>query len=260
MDNRRAYDAVGEQYDLEYPGPRPGELEFWLAQLPKPNARVLELACGTGRLLQPLARAGAQMTGIDSSPVMLARAKAKIAGDPMLDASAVRLEQMGMEDLELDCQFDLVMAAFNALLLVAHADFQSVLERILAHLAPNGRLISDMFAMSDYDRLPDEDRAFIPAGPDGRLHRERIYCYDPDRRLGLSEVFYSSQGRTVGPDRRHSYGLHLYGWDELQSCFAEAGFEIVGTYGGFDRRPFSDVEGQLIVVARPARSESRFVT
>jgi len=40
---------------------------------------VLEIGCGSGRLLAPLARAGYEVTGVDQSPEMLARAEARSA-------------------------------------------------------------------------------------------------------------------------------------------------------------------------------------
>ncbi len=249
MDNRRAYDSVASHYDLEYPGPRSGELEFWVSQLPHPPNRVLELACGSGRLLLPLARSGAIVTGIDSSPTMLARARERLRAEPAFGPGVVELHPQSMQELELEGEFDLVIAAFNALLLVPHQELPIVLDRVRALLAPGGKLVADLFVMTGYDALPDEDTAPL-AGGSGSWWRDRVYHYDPERRTGVSHVSYRhGQG---GIASRHSYGLHLYGWSELAGVIAGAGFWIESTYGGFDRRPFDDPGGQLIVVCRPS--------
>ena len=249
MDNRRAYDDVAAHYDLEYPGPRPGELEFWRGQLQALDSRVLELACGSGRLLLPLARGGARMTGIDSSPAMLARARQRLRAEPAVPDSEVRLLEQSMQDLDLDDEFDLVMAAFNALLLVPHRELPTVLDRVRAHLGRGGKLVAELFAMTEFDAKPDYESAPL-AGGEGSWWRDRSYRYDPRLRAGVSQVNYRH-----GRDRiasRHSYGLHLYSWEELETQLIGSGFRVESLFGGFDRRPFRDPGGQLIIVARPA--------
>ncbi len=248
MDNQLAYDRVADLYDLEYQGPRPGELEFWESQLPQPQARVLELACGSGRLLLPLARLGARMSGIDSSPAMLARTRASLQVDPELLPSTVRLHQASMEDFELPERFDLIMAAFNALLLVEHGQLEGVLTRARDHLAPGGLLVSEMFAMSNFDTLPDIDHVQINSHRHDPIVRERVYRYDRSTRVGLSNVVYRPGSGQDGQLGEHVYGLHIHTYGELRHRFTRAGFDIQAAYGGFDRRPFDDVRGQLILV------------
>ncbi|MCY3694349.1 MAG: class I SAM-dependent methyltransferase [Chloroflexi bacterium] len=249
MDNRRAYDDVAAHYDLEYPGPRTGELEFWQGQLPAPDSKVLELACGSGRLLAPLARGGAVMTGIDSSPAMLARARERLRADPAVCGFGARLHLQSMQDLELEDEFSLVMAAFNALLLVPHRELPLVLERVRSHLDRGGKLVAELFAMTGFDALPDEESAPL-AGGSGSWWRDRSYRYDPDLRAGISHVSYRhGRGRIAS---QHSYGLHLHSWPELETQLVGSGFWIESLYGGFDRRPFRDAGGQLIFVARPS--------
>lgn len=249
VDNRRAYDDVAAHYDLEYPGPRAGELEFWQGQLPAPDAQVLELACGSGRLLLPLARGGARMTGIDSSPEMLAGARQRLRAEPAVRDSGPRLLEQSMQELDLDDEFDLVMAAFNALLLVPHRELPAVLDRVRAHLGRSGKLVAELFAMTEFDQRPDDESAQL-AGGEGTWWRDRSYRYDPQLKAGISHVTYRH-----GRDRvasRHSYGLHLHSWPELESLLIGSGFWIEALYGGFDRRPFRDPGGQLIFVARPS--------
>ena len=53
------------------------DVAFWRAVVTRERGPVLELGCGTGRLLMPLARAGADMLGLDRSPAMLERARAR---------------------------------------------------------------------------------------------------------------------------------------------------------------------------------------
>ncbi len=75
------------------------------------------------------------MTGIDSSPAMLARARERLRAEPAVGGAGVRLHEQSMQELDLDEEFDLVMAAFNALPAgPATASWAPVLERVRAHL------------------------------------------------------------------------------------------------------------------------------
>lgn len=55
---------------------------------PRPGERILDLGCGTGHLTARLAAAGARVTGLDSSPEMIAQARANFPDLPFLFADA----------------------------------------------------------------------------------------------------------------------------------------------------------------------------
>src|SRR5947208_2019322 len=87
----RLYDSFRYDADL------PWYLELAAAQ----GGRVLELACGSGRVLLPLARAGHEVVGLDSSPHMLALAREKLAAAEPTVAARVRLQQDDMREFQL---------------------------------------------------------------------------------------------------------------------------------------------------------------
>ena len=64
---------MGELYDLASPYVKRADLAFYLEEAEKSRGKVLEVACGTGRVLLPIARKGISITGIDQSPFMLER-------------------------------------------------------------------------------------------------------------------------------------------------------------------------------------------
>ena len=77
------WDAYAPFYDWENLrtfGKR--DLAFWLGVATPERGRVIELGCGTGRLLIPLARRRTRVTGIDRSAAMLARARRRAARLP----------------------------------------------------------------------------------------------------------------------------------------------------------------------------------
>ena len=86
------YAEIPELYDLEHADFADG-VAFYQQFAEVIGDPILELGCGTGRLLQPLAAAGHRVTGIDQSAPMLARAHEHLAGGPCLhgvDRSAPR--------------------------------------------------------------------------------------------------------------------------------------------------------------------------
>src|SRR5438093_8785643 len=72
------FDSLPRLYDWEH-DPYVADVAVQVALARRFGGPVLELACGSGRLLAPLANAGLHITGIDSSPEMLARARERLS-------------------------------------------------------------------------------------------------------------------------------------------------------------------------------------
>jgi SAM-dependent methyltransferase len=100
------------------------------------RGRALELGVGTGRIALELARAGAEVTGVDSSAAMLRVLRTKP------DAGLIEIVEGDVATLSLDRTYDLVYAVDNTLFALAtQADQLRCLECAATHLAPHGRLV-----------------------------------------------------------------------------------------------------------------------
>ena len=105
---------------------------------------VLELGCGTGRLLIPLAAAGHTITGIDLSRDMLTRCQEKLDIEGKATAERVSLVQGDIRRFELGRKFNLIMAACNTILhCTATQDLLAVFATARKHLAPGGVFVVD---------------------------------------------------------------------------------------------------------------------
>lgn len=78
----------------------------------KPGMKVLDVACGTGNLALPAARAGATVTGVDIAPNLIEQAKANAAAEGL----DIRFDVGDAEDMPYeDGEFDVVMTMFGAM-------------------------------------------------------------------------------------------------------------------------------------------------
>src|SRR6266487_2133842 len=75
-------EIIGELYDYVTAYRTRRDIEFYVDEACAAKGRVLELGCGTGRVLIPVARAGKEITGIDSSRRMLERCRLNLAAEP----------------------------------------------------------------------------------------------------------------------------------------------------------------------------------
>jgi SAM-dependent methyltransferase len=179
MSSGEAFYSHARLYDLMFPGGGP-TVDFYLAQARRQGGRVLELGCGTGHNLIPIASAGHPCIGLDFSSDMLAEAKRK-AKERGVDVEWI---QGDMRSFDLGGTFDFIFIAANSLLHLHEAeDLVSCLRTVQRHLAPGARFVFDVF---------NPNVRFL-AEADGVRHvRESLSFTDPDRghvRVDVADIY-----------------------------------------------------------------------
>lgn len=243
------YDDVA-YYEKTYGG-RGEDVAFYRALLARTPGPVLEIGIGSGRIALPLARDGAEVTGVDLSAPMLSELEQRLAKEPpevRARVSARQGDMRALEDMSFGQRFPLVIATFNTFLhLYTRDDVERFLLGVRAHLAPGGRFVMDITVPHPEDLARDPDRAFgAPRFRDpssGKIvkYTER-FNYDP-----ASQVLFVSMELTP-VDGTAPWGQPLahrqFFPQEIEALFHYNGLTLESVWGGFEEEPldrFSDV-------------------
>ena len=243
-----AFYSHARLYDLMFPGGGPA-VDFYRAEADRQGGRVLELGCGTGQKLIPIASDGHPCVGLDFSSDMLAEAQRKA------DERGVTVEwtQGDMCAFDLGRTFDFVFITANSLLHLHEAeDLVSCFRSVRTHLAPGARFVFDVFN-------PD---VRILAEADGvRRTRESLSFMDPDRgnvSVDVAEIYDASAQVTRGTWHlsTHSEPDFVVAPLDVRSIFPQelpllvslGGLRLVERFGDWSGRPFAaDTPLQLCV-------------
>ena len=243
------YDAVPAYADRE-------DTDFYTALAVESGGPVLELGCGTGRILVPIARSGISITGLDSSGTMLEICRRKL--DRNLPAQ-VELVLSDMRDFDLCREYALVIAPFRSFQHLETAEDQlACLSSAVRHMRSGGTFVLDLFN-PDMRRIMDisnseeygSEEPFMM--PDGRriMRRFRTVSTDLPEQVMDCEIIYHVQHPDRTIERRiHSFRMRwLFRW-EAEHLLERAGLRVVEVAGNYHGGRFGeDWPGELILRA-----------
>jgi SAM-dependent methyltransferase len=256
------YEFIADLYDHVIPYRERPDVPFFVAAAKDSGGPVLELGCGTGRILIPTARAGIEIVGLDLSQPMLGVCRARLSEESEDVRARVRLIEGDMRRFDLSRTFKLITTPFRSFQhLITVEDQRACLACVHRHLAEDGRFILDVFnpfleALTS-DNLGEEigeEPEFT--APDGRrvIRRHKIVERDRFNQIQHVELIYD----VTHPDGReerlvHSFPMRYLFRFEAEHLLARCGFEIEQVYADFDKALYgSTYPGELIFVARKA--------
>lgn len=207
----------------------------------QPGMRVLDLACGFGRISNPMAARGYRVTGVDSSPGLL-----EIARQEAAPGAGTEYLLADMRRQLFDSRFDLVLIWSTSLGYYEEVDDESTLRSALRALVPGGWLLIESRHWDAFHR-PFEDYTERTSGPDKLCERHR---YDPLTGRQLTE-----QRLTVnGQQSSRSYHLRRYGVPELRSICLRNGFSEVSAFDEAGEPLRTDSVRAILRARRPVDS------
>lgn len=247
-------------YDLFSTG-LPGDSQFYVEESVRSGSPVLEIGCGTGRLLIPIAQAGVDIVGLDRAPRMLDIAREKVAGLSQDTQSRIEFVLGDMRSLMLERQFNLVMVPYRAFThLLTTDDQKQALSRIRDHLIDGGKLI-----MNNNDRsleslaqeiaqpepLLKKIADFVRPDNGNRVIVWSTGSYDPTTQVHVEDRVFEeidNGGNTLS--RTHTPLIYRTMFRfEMQHLLELCGFEVEALFGDFQRGPFR-YSGEQVWVAR----------
>ena len=243
---RNMYDQIAHFYHLMHRD-FADDIPFLLAQTAECPDPILELGCGTGRVLLPLGRAGHRITGLDYSAAMLAIATEEIAQANL--TAQILLHEANIINFDMPPQFGVCLLTYNTIMHLDNQEVQACFSNIRKALLPNGRLIID--TINPHILADVEDQQTF------ELEQELV---DPinQRCIALSSRYRQKGGQTIeltwrfttSAEKVDATSIYHYRYPhQLQLALQQTGFRLEQMLGDYDGSPFTEDSPRCLVLA-----------
>lgn len=232
-------------YDAEY-GKFEPEGPFFLSYAKEAKGVALDLACGTGRLTIPISKEGISVTGVDICEPMLELAKVKAKG---LNIDFILGD---IRKFELGKKFGMIFMGGNAFqALLTKDDQESMLNSVRKHLSEEGIFIFGVrnpVAENPSEEASEPDYWHKFTDPNGiEVVVSGLCKYESTNQIATYTTTrkWPDYSKITEIKLRYTYKHELVGL--LERC----GFQIVETFGEYDKIPFAEqTSPSIVMVAR----------
>ncbi len=263
-----AYAVLARYYDLQHAGYTP-DVPMYLQAARRiadgSVARILELGCGTGRVMAPLVEAGHYVLGVDASEPMLQRARQRLqriaGGRCDLLAADITVLRAILTPHNYSSRFDLAIIALNTFLHNLSRESQlAVLGACQMQLRAGGLLIVDL--------PPNDELAYQPDAADDNTYEFEARLIDPDRNTVVDKYVHSRiawayqeqrltyrfEERAAGSNEllhieTAGFRLRHVFKHEMELLLLQAGFAGWSWHGDYDFSDYSEGSPRMIVFA-----------
>lgn len=253
------YNEIARYYDLSHADL---DNDVALVQSLAQEARgpALEVGCGTGRLLLPLARF-TPVIGLDNSAAMLALARDKVRALPTHQQDNVTLLEADMADFELSAwaqgNVGLALISYNTFMHLETAAALQALAQIHQALAENGRLFIDLANPFAIANTPDDptltlERTFLDPEQNQLVLQFASNQIDTDNQLLHVTWIYDATPPEGGPLHRTvaQMAYHYRLPHQIEMMLQESGFRLQQFAGDYDLSLFDEESSRLLVLAQ----------
>jgi 2-polyprenyl-3-methyl-5-hydroxy-6-metoxy-1,4-benzoquinol methylase len=229
-------------YDAQFSWSR--DDDFFLSVVNETGlARVLDLGCGTGRLALGMAAAGHTVTGVDPARASLNAARAKPGADQVTWIE-------GESSVLTDRSFEVaVMTSHVAQFFVSDLAWAGTLADLKRSLVPGGRLVFDTRdprarKWKDWNPVDSSRRVSLPDGREVEVWTEVAAVQAGAVSCTIHYIFPGTA------ELVSTATLRFRTENELRSSLQAAGFAVEQIYGGWNRQPAGEGDGEFLVIAR----------
>lgn len=201
---------------------------------------ALELAIGTGRIALPLSARGIRVDGIDFSPAMLAKLRAKPGGDQL------SITMGNYADVDVSSAYRLVYIVANSLSnLLAQDEQVRCFENVAAHLTDDGSFVIEAGVPNWLYRLQNSQYVMAEAIEVDEVRLD-VARHDP-----VTQRLYESHVRLSRDRVRLNPIVTRYAWpSELDLMARIAGLRLKERWDGWNRKPFTSTGNCISVYGR----------
>ncbi len=250
FENAETYDAIFSDINFDR--------DFYIDLARQSPGPVLEVACGTGRILIPCMQAGVDIDGLDLHPAMLNALKTK-AGALGLHP---RVYAGDMRDFTLPRRYALIFVAFNGFVhCLTTADQIRALKVFREHLSPAGLLVFNIFYpglefLSEAQGVPVLEREIVDpvTGKMTRIYDTRTFNRVEQVQHSDIEIQQLRSDGTIEVSEKSETDMRWTFKPEMELLMRIAGFAHCEIYGGFDRRPLTREDDLMVVFAWTERT------
>jgi len=238
----------------------PGQQDepFYLELAQAAHGRVLEVACGSGRILLPTARSGVQIDGMDFSLQQLDILKTKLADESLDLRSRVNLYHANMSNFSLPNTYNLITVPFRSL-----HHLHTIKDQIMAfecfsnHLNTGGKLAFNIF-YPDIKQLEDVgveklEMEWVDEN-DSSLTIQRFYTKESFDKLNQhfqgKFTFRSFREKQLVNEETAKFDITYYTYPQILLLLRSCGLRVVGEYGSFEKHPISICKEMIFIAQK----------
>jgi SAM-dependent methyltransferase len=248
-------DAYATKEDLD-------DLEFYIDMAKANGGPVLELACGTGRILLPIAREGISVHGVDNSLPMLNVLQDKLRQEPKDVRELVSVGHGDIRNFRSNREYPLVIIPFRPLQHMYTVEEQiAALQTGAFHLEGGGNLVFDVF-YPKFDSLTSKvgeevlELVWTPKTDRSKVIRRYLRKESVDKinqNFTATFIFRTYQGQRLVQEETELVRMSYYTYPHLRALFLLTGLEIVEEYGSFEKTPLDNEAQEMIFVLKRSR-------
>jgi ubiquinone/menaquinone biosynthesis C-methylase UbiE len=246
------YDLIAPFYDIEH-AHFSEDLDMYRNFAELCGGKILELACGSGRVLLPLASEGYELTGVDSSAAMLGLAQQHLQEAGF--AARCTLVQQDICNMRMEQKYRMAFIALGSFAHITESKAQQqVLASVRTHLATGGTFIIDI-SNSDAHYMENLSGQMLHQGTwrgdDGTLLTHFVSPASSTERHQLELTHFYDQYNQGGTVQRIVATTHLYLFErgEIDLLLERAGFAVKTIYGDYDLGPYHLESPRMICIA-----------